>query len=258
MDPWILRAVILLLGTILLLVIYLRGRPNASQGQRRVVKKAERVEPTVGPVSAESDDGLEPGLRAELDRLKQQIVDDADLSDPNVAAVAARRSIEDASVALRSQLGLRTHDRIDRIATLFVMAESGRTFNGTDILVAAEKTSLVFGALAIFHRLLDGRPELGPIFSMANMLKPGSFEMETLRALETPGLTLFMALPGPLSALEAWDAMLPTAQRIAELLEGEVLDEERNAVNRQRIQFMRDELRQYDRDQVKKVIKKAW
>ncbi|PIV33239.1 MAG: cell division protein ZipA, partial [Lysobacterales bacterium CG02_land_8_20_14_3_00_62_12] len=81
---------------------------------------------------------------------------------------------------------------------------------------------------------------------------------ETLRSLETPGLTLFMALPGPLSALEAWDAMLPTAQRIAELLEGEVLDEDRNAVNRQRIQFMRDELRQYDREQAKQTIKKAW
>ena len=34
-----------------------------------------------------------------------------------------------------------------------------------------------------------------------------------------------MALPGPLSALDAWDALLPTAQRMAELLDAIVPDE---------------------------------
>ena len=43
------------------------------------------------------------------------------------------------------------------------------------------------------------------------------------------------------------DTMLPTAQRMAELLDGVVLDEERNALGRQRIAHIRDELRAYDR-----------
>jgi cell division protein ZipA len=37
--------------------------------------------------------------------------------------------------------------------------------------------------------------------------------------------------------------MLPTAQRMAELLDGVVLDESRNALGRQRIAHIRDELR---------------
>ena len=41
--------------------------------------------------------------------------------------------------------------------------------------------------------------------------------------------------------------MEPTAQRMAELLDGVVLDEERNALGRQRIAHIRDELRAYDR-----------
>ncbi|MDQ3228369.1 MAG: cell division protein ZipA, partial [Pseudomonadota bacterium] len=57
----------------------------------------------------------------------------------------------------------------------------------------------------------------------------------------------FLTLPAPLSALEAWDTMLPTAQRMAELLDGVVLDEERNALGRQRIAHIRDDLRAYDR-----------
>jgi cell division protein ZipA len=41
--------------------------------------------------------------------------------------------------------------------------------------------------------------------------------------------------------------MLPTAQRIAELLGGELLDEDRNALGRQRVAGLREELRAWDR-----------
>jgi cell division protein ZipA len=56
-----------------------------------------------------------------------------------------------------------------------------------------------------------------------------------------------MTLPGPLPALDAWDAMLPTAQRLAELLDGQVVDEQHNALGRQRIAYIRDDLRAWDR-----------
>jgi cell division protein ZipA len=56
-------------------------------------------------------------------------------------------------------------------------------------------------------------------------------------------------------ALDAWDAMLPTAQRMAELLDAMVLDEERNALGRQRIAHIRDELRAYDRKREQQTIR---
>ncbi|SEI87906.1 cell division protein ZipA [Frateuria terrea] len=143
---------------------------------------------------------------------------------------------------------------MERIVTLFVMARDGGAFNGADLIVAAEKAGLEYGHLGIYHRLLDGKREQGPIFSVANMLKPGNFDLTRLDALRTPGLSFFMTLPGPLPALDAWDAMLPTAQRLAELLDGQVLDEERNALGRQRIAHIRDELRGWDRDHEGKEI----
>jgi cell division protein ZipA len=143
---------------------------------------------------------------------------------------------------------------MERIVTLFVMARDGGMFNGADLIVAAEKAGLEYGHLGIYHRLLDGKREQGPIFSVANMLKPGNFDLTRLDALRTPGLSFFMTLPGPLPALDAWDAMLPTAQRLAELLDGQVLDEERNALGRQRIAHIRDELRGWDRDHEGKEI----
>lgn len=149
----------------------------------------------------------------------------------------------------RSDLGRRPAQLpVERIVTLFVVAREGQHFHGTDFVVAAEKAGLEFGDMGIYHRLVDGKRELGPIFSVANMLKPGNFDLARLDALKTPGVSFFMTLPAPLPALDAWDAMLPTAQRLAELLDGYVLDEERNALGRQGIAHIRDQLRGWDRD----------
>jgi cell division protein ZipA len=139
--------------------------------------------------------------------------------------------------------------------TLFIAARSGKTIAGPDLVVAAERAGLVFGHRNIFHRMVDGHPEKGPIFSIANLVKPGWFDLRTIKEMHTPGISFFMTLPGPLSALDAWDTLLPTAQRMAELLDGVLLDEERNALGRQRIANIRDELRAYDRQREKLTIK---
>ena len=156
----------------------------------------------------------------------------------------------------RSDLGRRpTSAPVERIVTLYVVSREGVRFSGADLVVAAEKVGLEFGDMGIYHRLVDGHPEQGPIFSVANLVKPGNFDMTRIATLQTPGLSFFMALPGPINALDAWEAMLPTAQRLAELLDGLVLDEERNALGRQRIAHIRDELRGWDRGHEGEEIK---
>ena len=125
---------------------------------------------------------------------------------------------------------------------------AGNLLRGPDIVVAAEKTGLTYGHMNVFHRLVDNHPERGPIFSVANIRSPGSFEMAEIQTLETPAIAFFLTLPAPVRALDAWDAMLPTAERMAELLDGVLLDEQRNALGRQRIAGLRDELRSWDRE----------
>jgi cell division protein ZipA len=49
--------------------------------------------------------------------------------------------------------------------------------------------------------------------------------------------------------------MLPAAQRLAELLDAQLLDAEHNALGRQTIQHLRDELRAFDRARERSVIK---
>jgi cell division protein ZipA len=239
---------LIVIGAVVLVLIYLFGRPKRpEQGERRPARPAaaagERVEPTLGDPAAEGDPEqgeLDVSLRAELDRL---------------GSAVARESSERRE-PVRSTVGARPGDRqIERIVTLFVAARAGQTLAGTDVVVAAEKAGLQFGDMGIFHRLVIGKKVEGPVFSMANMVKPGNFDMTQLDSVSTPGVTLFMTLPGPLPALDAWEMLLPTAQRLAELLDAQVLDEGRNALGRQRIAHLRDELRAWDRQQERNQIR---
>jgi cell division protein ZipA len=212
-------------------------------------ESGDRIEPTFGEEADDDVSGrtgpeqseLDVGMRDELQRLG--------------SAIAAKRGEDGKPIAVKPAAGSRPQQPIERIVTLFVAAPPEADFHGPDLVVAAEKAGLDFGDLGIFHRLLSGKPEAGPVFSMANMVKPGSFDMTQIEALRTPGVSFFMTLPGPMSALDAWEAMLPTAQRLAELLQGRVLDEGRNALGRQRIAHLRDELRAWDRKQERNQIR---
>jgi cell division protein ZipA len=236
---------LLIAGVIVLALIYFFGRPRKpGQGRRTPLlresaqRDGERVEPTLGEVPAQGE--LEVDLQAGID------------FDPALEAPRPPRLPPDPQ---RPAPGVRPSQAIDRIVTLFVSSRSGQMFSGANLIVAAEKAGLTFGDMAIFHRLLPGKPQAGPVFSMANMIKPGNFDMRRVDELQTPGVSFFMTLPGPLPALDAWDAMLPTAQRLAELLDGSVLDEERNALGRQGVAHIRDELRAYDRKQERSQIR---
>lgn len=230
-------------GALILVAIAVFGRPRKpEQGKRTGEDRPhKRREPVLGEDSSETEDPLEQVIDAELSELARHLGEEDE--DPAGEAPAVGRRDPEAQV--------------DRIVTLFVAAREGELLDGAAIVVAAEKAGLVYGDMAIFHRLADAKPEGAPVFSVASMVKPGSFDLRNVHDIRTPGLTFFMTLPGPLPALDAWETLLPTAQRMAELLDAVVLDEERNALGRQRIAHLRDELRAYDRE-TERLTKRKW
>ncbi|TBR10928.1 MAG: cell division protein ZipA [Lysobacter sp.] len=226
-DMTMLRIWILVASVVLVAAIIFFGRPKKAGQGRRVPRGDDgmRVEPTLGEqLESELAAGDTPGPM-------QQGLDLSQGAPPPAS----------------SELGKRTTDAFDKIVTLYLAARAGQMLQGADIVVAAERAGLVYGHMGVFHRLVDSHPERGPVFSVANIMKPGSFDIANIHELKTPAIAFFLTLPAPVAALDAWDTMLPTAQRMAELLDGVVLDEQRNAIARQRIAHIRDDLRAYDR-----------
>jgi len=235
-DMTLLRVSILVAGLVLIAAIVFFGRPRKPGQGKRVPRDASgrssRTEPTLG-------EQLEDDLAGMQDTPRD--------ADTQAELDLFERTLDGGAGPASADLGKRVSDEFDRIVTLYLAARAGQKLHGPDIVVAAEKAGLVYGHMGVFHRLVENRPERGPVFSVANIMKPGSFDMPQIQALETPAIAFFLTLPAPVAALDAWETMLPTAQRMAELLDGVVLDEQRNALGRQRIAHIRDELRAYDR-----------
>jgi cell division protein ZipA len=224
-DIWMLRIGIVIAGLLLMAAIYFFGRPRRpEQGRKRRDDSVDRAEPRI-PAT-----GAPPSGRDDVAFAQDEMPLEPAVPPPS-----------------GPEVGKRDREEFDKIVTLYVAARAGQVLRGPDIVVAAEKAGLSYGYMSIFHRLVDGRPDGGPIFSVANIKKPGGFEMADIQSVETPAIAFFLTLPAPIPALDAWEKMLPTAQRMAELLDGVVLDESRNALGRQRIAHIRDDLRAYDR-----------
>jgi len=233
-DVTLVRIGILIAGLILVAAIVFFGRPRKPGQGKRVPREASphtgapRQEPTLGEqIERDLAQGTATGgstAQAELELFDRTLEGGAN-----------------------SELGRRVSEEFDKIVTLYLAARAGQKLHGPDIVVAAEKAGLVYGYMGVFHRLVENHPDRGPVFSVANIMKPGSFDMANIQSMETPAIAFFLTLPAPVNALDAWETMLPTAQRMAELLDGVVLDEQRNALGRQRIAHIRDELRAYDR-----------
>lgn len=129
----------------------------------------------------------------------------------------------------------------EKLVTVHVAAQNDRRFYGSDIKALFDLHGYTYGRMSIYHCALDG----DKVFSIANMVKPGTFDDEQMTSFETPGLTLFMRLPIELDADVAFDFLITEAKGLAEELGGHLRDENRNPLSEQTIQHMREDIQQY-------------
>jgi len=84
------------------------------------------------------------------------------------------------------------------------------------------------------------------LFSMTNMVVPGTFELQTMETLSTPGISLFLSLPmTDYNSMDAFEMMLTTAKTIANELGGEVNDDQHSIMTKQTIEHYRQRIRNF-------------
>lgn len=147
----------------------------------------------------------------------------------------------------RSGAGGAERPRVDEVLIINIMAPEGDVFEGNDLLRALMAVNMRFGDMDIFHYHLGGGDDGPVIFSLANMVVPGIFELGRMEEFTTPGVSLFLALPVEGEAIKAFELMLSVSREIAEHLGGELKDENRSVFTAQTAEHYRQRVMEFQR-----------
>ncbi|EKB28004.1 cell division protein ZipA [Aeromonas dhakensis] len=127
-----------------------------------------------------------------------------------------------------------------------LMARPGHDLQGATLISSLLALGFKFGEMDIFHRHedLNGKGEV--LFSMINMVKPGTFNPYRMEQFTTPGVSLFMQLPLRSNAAFAFEHMLQSADQLASDLDAMLTDVDRSPLSDETIARYRHELAAYE------------
>ncbi|WP_133406392.1 cell division protein ZipA [Parashewanella tropica] len=174
----------------------------------------KRVEPVIEPqLETASEEQLDLGLEP-----KQAGLFDEEEAIPTVENVSEAKQVEEEPQELP--------DPYD-VLVLHVVAKEGEELRGAELLPSMLTVNFKYGDMNIFHRHENPAGTGNVLFSIANMVNPGTFDPDNMEQFSTPGIVLFMRLPCHGDALRNFSTMLNSAEQLADDLGAELRDGER-------------------------------
>ena len=126
------------------------------------------------------------------------------------------------------------------IVVLNVLTDAER-IKGQELLEFLMENEMSYGEMEIFHKL-DNQGEV--LFSLANAIEPGTFDLSDIEEFEIQGVTLFMQIDGANQAERIFDDMLELARKISGKFSSQIFDGTRSALTQQTIGHIRQNIRE--------------
>lgn len=137
---------------------------------------------------------------------------------------------------------------VQKVLVVHVVArDEEHGFYGADLLDVLLTMGLRHGRFDIFH-LFDAQGRT--LFSLANMVNPGTLNPESMNDSQYPGVSMFLALPNEGQALQALDSMHQLACHLAEELGAVLRDDQLNVFTGQTLEHYRQTIVDFSRAQM--------
>ena len=272
-NSFALRMGLLLVGVAILALVYFFGsRRSRNRRRLRAQSRVSRINP-VDVISAQQTAEQKsplfpPAEDLEFDRLKEPAIETESPFVERQDALAELPRLENEPKRRRRASPMRgkkdltqiemsfdddlsdeaehRDEQTEHLLTLYVMPPTEHAFMGESIVQGLNSVGLSYGEMDIFHHFGAGRLRTDkPLFSVANMLEPGTFDIQNIDHFSTPGLVFFLQLPAELDGAVSFELFLNTAQRLTEALGGELYADPRTPLDSVQIEDMRKIAAQY-------------
>lgn len=136
------------------------------------------------------------------------------------------------------------------VLVLNVKSADNNPIPGSALLPMLLTLGFKFGDQDIFHRHVNANGKGPVLFSLANMFKPGDFDIDNLENFTTQGISLFMILPIEGDPHQVFNMMHNAARKIADEFSAQIHDAKRTLLTKQSLQQYVEKIREFERQRL--------
>ena len=236
-----LRIALLLIGVAVLATLYFLGRYRQIAHRKQDKKSKFEFEDLSDLLGTDQTPELDTDKGKEV---KKELNDLSNLVREDIADAprSQQSTFRHQPSLLDKQESNAVQQEEKKLVILHVVARRPNRFEGRDIVTITKKLGLEYDDMKIFHKNIERFSGKKALYSIVNIVEPGTFDLDTIDEFKTPGLGFVMNLPGPEEGLKAFNIMLEAAKKFADELNGDLLDDARNRLSSQTIAHLQEEV----------------